>query len=84
MPVSIGNTVIYRQPRHEAPANGVAEHPAIVTRVWHEHCVNLTVFFDGAAPEPICSVQHAGLVDPGERCWYVTESQYWRGHGPAA
>jgi hypothetical protein len=49
---SIGRIVIFQQSELEAPVNGSREHPAIITRVWSDQMVNLTVLFDssGAAP----------------------------------
>jgi len=35
--------------RHGSGTNGTRFHPAVITRVWSDTCVNLTVFFDGAA-----------------------------------
>jgi hypothetical protein len=43
---SLGRIVLFRS----EPANGVNEHPAIITRVWSDTCVNLTVFLDAGAP----------------------------------
>jgi len=48
----IGDTVVYFQPTkdHEGnpvkKSNGHRDHPAIVTAVWSDGCVNLKVFFD--------------------------------------
>lgn len=42
MKPSIGRIVIYRG----IDSNGSLEHPAIITRVWSDTCVNLTVFPD--------------------------------------
>jgi len=37
-------------------SNGTLEHPAIITRVWSDSYVNVTVFPDAAAPESHTSV----------------------------
>lgn len=29
------------------PSNGIDEHPAVITRVWSEHNVNIKIFLDG-------------------------------------
>ena len=42
MKPSIGRIVLFRS----RDSNGSREHPAIVTRVWSDICVNLTVFLD--------------------------------------
>ncbi len=42
MKPSLGRIVLY----HGIESNGVLEHPAIITRVWSDTCVNLTVFCD--------------------------------------
>lgn len=41
---SLGRIVLFRS--HES--NGAKEHPAMITRVWSDTCVNLTVFPDFA------------------------------------
>jgi hypothetical protein len=56
--------------QQEAPVNGSREHPAIITAVHSDQCVNLTVFFDAQQPEPRTSVLHADTAVPGAMCWY--------------
>jgi hypothetical protein len=66
MTPTIGRIVIYREgdaeghtwggqhptsPGHPG-TNGTREHPAIITRVWGDTCVNLHVFFDANMSEP--------------------------------
>lgn len=53
--------------RHCGGTNGTREHPAIVTRVWTESCVNLCVFFDGLGPQPRSSVSLLAALPPGVR-----------------
>ena len=53
---SIGRIVRYYEGDAEAPlgqqnrywsgTNGTRYHPAIITRVWSDDCVNLTIFLD--------------------------------------
>lgn len=52
MKPSIGRTVLFKQPASEAAINGTRVHPAIITRVWSDACVNLHVFFD-AVPSAV-------------------------------
>lgn len=42
MKPSLGRIVLFRS----LDSNGSKEHPALVTRVWSDTCVNLTVFPD--------------------------------------
>ncbi len=64
---AVGRIVRYYQGDYEAPhghaaparwdgTNGTRWHPAIITRVWSETCVNLQVFFDAAPVETRTSV----------------------------
>ena len=43
---SLGRIVLYRS----IESNSATEHPAIITRVWSDTCVNLLVFPDNSAP----------------------------------
>lgn len=43
--------------------NGSNEHPAIVTRVWNENCVNVTVLPDCAPPFMMTSATRATSPD---------------------
>lgn len=93
----IGDVVIFRQgdedryqggnsAGHGTPhwrgGNGTREHPAVITRVWTNECVNLTVFFDAGDPEPRSSVVRVSSA-PTEG---VTSNGGWdfRRHGYAA
>ena len=64
---TICRIVHYYQGDHEAPTgysdnaswsgtNGTRFHPAMITRVWTDDCVNLIVFFDATAPKVMCSM----------------------------
>lgn len=46
MKPSLGRIVLFRSYN----SNGSIEHPAIITRVWSDTCVNLIVFLDMAIP----------------------------------
>ncbi len=52
MKPSLGRIVLFRSEL----SNGALEHPAIITRVWSDTCVNLTVFLDFGAPSLKTSV----------------------------
>lgn len=52
IPPSVGRIVMYRG----LVSNDLSEHPAIITRVWSDTCVNLTIFPDAGLPEPRTSV----------------------------
>jgi hypothetical protein len=56
---SLGRIVLFRAEH----SNGATEHPAIITRVWSDTCVNLTVFPDYAAPVAKSSVAFSDDVD---------------------
>jgi hypothetical protein len=53
---TIGRIVEYVQGDFEGPTNGSSVHPAMITRVWSDLCVNLTVFFDGEGADVRSSV----------------------------
>lgn len=52
MKPSIGRIVIFIGKE----SNSSFEHPAIITRVWSDDCVNLTVFLDNTAPMVFTSI----------------------------
>lgn len=52
----VGDIVIFYMDANEAPSNGTREHPAVISRVWSEQMVNLTVFPDLGAPYTCGSV----------------------------
>lgn len=70
MTVTVGRIVHYvESPPGEAYAPPAKPHPAIVTKVWSDTCVNLTVFFDGRPPEPRTSVMRAPDWGGGQWDW---------------
>ena len=62
---SVGRVVIFKG----EDSNGAEEHPAIITRVWNDDCVNLTVLFDAKTPESRTSVQIEGVAPQGATNW---------------
>ncbi len=62
----VGATVHYVQPENKH-FDGPNLHPAIVTRIWSETCVNLTVIPDGGVPYAKSSVELNGH-DNGSSC----------------
>lgn len=88
---SIGRIVHYYQGDNEAPAyfeeagvtkklwtgtNGTRVHPAVITRVWSDTCVNLFVFLDAKGLEVRASATHLPneVFAPGMHC----ENSGWR------
>lgn len=60
MKPSLGRIVIHRG----ISSNGATEHPAMITRVWSDTCVNLTVFPDFGAP--VLRTSQTLLTDPAQ------------------
>jgi hypothetical protein len=58
--MKIGDIITYIQPKDETPYNGHRDHPAMVTAVWGDECVNLKVFFDCGPVEDRTSVEPHG------------------------
>lgn len=56
---SIGRIVWFKSKDKTAMGNSATEVPAIITRVWSNTCVNLTVFRDFDAPLSVTSVTMA-------------------------
>ena len=57
MKPTVGRIVIFRETVWQGEGtNGTRDHPAIVTRVWTDTCVNLHVFFDACSSAPKSSV----------------------------
>ena len=63
---SLGRIVLYYEGDHEAPSdfrdkskwtgtNGTRFHPAVITRVWTDDCVNLHVLLDANPSTGRCS-----------------------------
>lgn len=69
MKPTVGRIVIFQQGAHAEPINGTREHPAIITRVWSDTCVNLQVFFDNARPAPSASVLHTSAAQQNSMSW---------------
>lgn len=61
---SICRVVVYRTQHPEAQCNGTKDHPAVVTRVWGDTCVNLKVLPDCG---PIYDVTSRMLIDPDDQ-----------------
>ena len=66
MKPTVGHIVIFRETAWQGDGtNGTRDHPAIVTRVWSDTCVNLHVFFDASAPAPRSSVTQMPVLPEG-------------------
>lgn len=69
MTPTVGRVVIFMQSERELPTNGTREHPAIITRVWTDDCINLKVFFDAGETANVTSVQRRGVAPEDEMSW---------------
>lgn len=59
-PPQMGAIVIFHQPvGEESMGNGSFKHPAIVTRVWGENCINVKVLPDGGSVADRTSIPRA-------------------------
>lgn len=56
MKPSLGRIVLFKSKDPLHLSNGADEAPAIITRVWSDTCVNLTVFRDATEPLAVTSV----------------------------
>lgn len=56
MTPTIGRIVLFSSNDPEHLGNQAKEAPAIITRVWSDTCVNLTVFRDADSPLSMTSV----------------------------
>ncbi len=65
---TIGRIVHYHAPEAEA-SNGTQLFAAMVTRVWSETCVNLTVYPDGGNAYFRTSVEIQGRHQGADRSW---------------
>lgn len=67
---SIGRIVLYRPTDSEREAGGSGEFwPAVITRVWSAHCVNLHVLTDGGPAFWLTSVSRADSAEPRSWRW---------------
>lgn len=69
---TIGRIVIFTVPSPEHPTanNDAKEVPAIITRVWSDTCVNLTVFADNREPVNFSSSQYSDKALPTTWRWH--------------
>lgn len=73
MTPSIGRIVIYRQSK-AAAVDDDRLHPAIITHVHSDTCVNLTVFLDQRPPWPCPSSMRADqMLDDDGAAWMWPE-----------
>lgn len=76
----VGWMVFYHESNADGPngsknaswwgTNGTRRHPAVITRVWTDECVNLMVFFDakgGAVRSSVCKLP-PDVLSKGLRC----------------
>ena len=65
----LGQTVLFKSLHASEMGNGADEVPAIVTRVWGPHTVNLTVYGDNIPPASITSVTYDAEPTGQSRSW---------------
>lgn len=70
---AIGDAVVVIYAEADREINGTRMHPAIVSRVWTRHSVNVRVMTDGAGIEWLPWVPHRSIALPGglRWCWPV-------------
>jgi hypothetical protein len=73
MTPKLGDIVLYTLARGEPDKNAARQHPAIVTAVHSETCVNLMVFCDNGQAERWTSVERQGTGDDGYGFWEPKE-----------
>jgi len=71
---TLGRTVIVRGPA----SNGTSHHPGVITRVWNERMVNVTVFLDNGPITCLTSVrffesEEDAESSPGAVCYFPTK-----------
>lgn len=77
MKPTIGCIVIFRETVWQGEGtNGTRDHPAIVTRVWTDTCVNLHVFLDAHSSAPKSSVIQ--MPELPEAVAYTSSAGGWR------
>ncbi len=68
---SVGRTVIYRTQHRAGQHNGTKDHPAIITRVWSDTCVNCKVLPDCG---PVYDVTSRIFIHPDDQ---DAEGWFW-------
>lgn len=63
--------------KHSWGTNGTREHPAIITRVWSDTCVNLRVFFDAGESGTRNSVTMLPALPEGTKDTSGTSGWKW-------
>lgn len=62
---TVGRIVHFRSENPDQVSNGADLAPAIITRVWSDTCVTLTVFRDGETPIAVTSVDYSESYGQG-------------------
>lgn len=85
---TVGRIVQYVPPSTDHPTsnNDAQVVPAIVTRVWSNNVLNLTVFADARDAVPVTSVPHSANGEPGTWHWHeeAAEPQKKAAEAPVA
>jgi hypothetical protein len=74
MTVRVGDVVLFKTKLQSLKFNQareeVAVHPAIITRMHSESCLDLTVFFNGSNPVPRNAVFNVSTEPSWEPSWW--------------
>ncbi len=68
MTPKVGDMVLFKQRSRDPVTNGTHIHPAVVTRVWSDTCVNLFVMLDATGGVSRTSVV-LGPLDTDAEAW---------------
>ena len=71
MTVKAGDVVMHRTQVPDRQHNGTKDHPAFVTRVWSQECLNLKIIPDCGPVRDETSVSRIDPTEEGQQGWYT-------------